>query len=269
MLSLEISTYAIHKAGTEKRHCEDAHAYDIALGRAAVADGASDAFESGPWARLLVASFVHSPPAANTREFVKWLQGRARMWNFSLDWTELPWYAQQKALDVGGLSTLLGFSLNRDASLNGNGKNGSAASEYWQAIAVGDSCLLQIRNKSVVKRFPVENTQAFDNMPGLLATRAETMESLLAKGEALACCSGTCQVGDIFLLATDAVAQWLYSLADLDALGMELQDWEDTLHLVEQDFETLVKDLRARSIMRNDDATLLVLRVVDNSDAAS
>lgn len=261
MLSFDITTYALHKAGTEKRHCEDAHAFDVEAGRAAVSDGASDAFESGPWARLLVASYVHSPPTSEFNEFIKWLQGRARMWNFSLDWGGLPWYAQQKALDVGGLATLLGFTLDRSARMNGS--NGSAHDAHWKALAVGDSCLLQIRDQMVVRRFPIENTQAFDNMPGLLSTRTETTESLLADGDALAYCQGTCQVGDIFLLATDAVAQWLYSLADLDALGMELQDWNDTLGQIEADFETLVKDLRARSIMRNDDVTLLVLRVVD------
>ncbi|HMB90217.1 MAG TPA: hypothetical protein VKP65_05175, partial [Rhodothermales bacterium] len=95
MLTLHITAHALHKEGTESRHCEDAYAYDAAKGLAAIADGASDAFEAGAWARLLVTTFIHNPPADDPAALADWVAGPARAWNASLRWEEMAWYADQ------------------------------------------------------------------------------------------------------------------------------------------------------------------------------
>jgi hypothetical protein len=82
----------------------------------------------------------------------------------------------------------------------------------------------------------------------------------LLKQDALHHLSGSCQAGDLFLMATDAMAEWLYSLADLDELKL---GWESVSNLIEDDFDTLIHELRTQSIIRNDDVTLLVVRVVE------
>lgn len=253
-LSLKISAYALHKEGTDMSLYEDAFAFDEAILRAAVADGASDAFEAGTWARLLVATFVHAPPSAEPDLFFEWLQGPARAWQATLDWERLPWYAEQKARDVGGLATLLGFRLERAADA---GRNPGTA--QWSALAVGDACLLHVRKHNVLIRFPLESVSAFNATPELLSTRLEHDRALL-KEDALRHLSGSCQAGDLFLLATDAMAEWLYSLADLDELKL---GWESVSNLIEEDFDTLIRELRTQSIIRNDDVTLLVVRVVE------
>ena len=111
-------------------------------------------------------------------------------------------------------------------------------------------------------RFPVQNASAFDSAPPLLSTRLQHDKSLLGAG-GLRHYDGTCQVGDLFLLATDAMAQWLYGLAELEDLKL---GWESVSMLIEEDFEALIKELRTQSIIRNDDVTLLVLRIAEASD---
>ena len=255
MLSLKISAHALHKAGTETRLYEDAFAFDEAAGRAAVADGASDAFEAGVWARLLVATYVHAPPTISPRAFLEWLQGPARAWSAMVNWAALPWYAEEKARTVGGLATLLGFSLDE-------GANGDAKTTCWRAVAVGDTCLLHVRKHEVLMRFPIENAEAFDTTPALLSTRLQHDKSVLEDG-ALRHYDGTCQAGDLFLLSTDAMAEWLYGLAELDDLKLS---WESVSTLIEEDFEGLIEELRTQSIIRNDDVTLLVLRVAEKGE---
>lgn len=255
MLSLKISAYALHKAGTETRLYEDAYAFDEATGRAAVADGASDAFEAGAWARLLASTYVHAPPPATPKAFLEWLRGPARAWNATLNWSTLPWYAEEKARNVGGLATLLGFTLDEAA-----GGDGDTQTASWGALAVGDACLLHVRKNDVLMRFPVESVDAFDATPTLLSTRLQHDKSMLDAG-GLRQYDGTCQAGDLFLLATDAMAEWLYGLADLDDLKL---GWESVSNLIEEDFEALIEELRTQSIIRNDDVTLLVLRVAEN-----
>lgn len=245
----------MHKAGTETRLYEDAYAFDEAAGRAAVADGASDAFEAGAWARLLVATFVHAPPDVEPKAFLEWLRGPARAWKATLNWNDLPWYAEQKARDVGGLATLLGFRLGESH------QNGGAPSAQWNALAVGDACLLHVRKHDVLMRFPVESAEAFGTDPPLLSTRLQHDKAMLAAGD-LRHYGGTCQAGDLFLLATDAMAEWLYSLADLADLKM---GWESVSNLIEEDFEALITELRTQSVIRNDDVTLLVLRIADEA----
>ncbi len=254
MLALTISAYTLQKEGTEPRQCEDAFAYDASAGRAALADGASDAFEAGTWARLLAAMFVHAPPEAGPEAFLDWVHAPARAWHASLRWDELPWYADQKARQVGGLATFLGFYF--DAAPEDD-EDGPAA---WRALAVGDACLLHFRNRSVLTRFPVEGADGFGTTPALLATRPEHNRALLEAGE-LQTTGGACQPGDLFLLATDALAEWLYRLPDLENARNDLPDWQTLSGLLEEDFVAVVEQLRARSAIRNDDVTLLVMRV--------
>ena len=260
MVTLQIKAYTLQKAGTQPDQYEDAFAYDAQAGRAAVADGASDAFEARGWATTLTQSFVKKPPEPDRDAFLEWLQIPSRAWHIVLPWDELPWYAEQKARDVGGLATLLGFYLVRGAEANGTPRD----EVPWRALAVGDACLLHLRDNTLVQRFPISETEGFNTTPALLSTRLEHDETVLDHGE-LQTCKGTCQAGDTFLLATDAMAERLYQLADLEDLHMGLPDWESILSLVDEDFEGLIGQFRSESLIRNDDVTLLIARVVEES----
>jgi hypothetical protein len=252
MLTLQISAHALQKGGTDPRHCEDAFAFDVTAGIAAIADGASDAFESGAWARLLVTTFVHSPPTDDPAKLPAWAAGPARAWNASLRWDDMAWYADQKAREVGGLATLLGFRMEKDAPIPG----------MWHALAVGDACLLHLRNRAVLTRFPIDEVVAFDSTPALLCTHHEH-NATLQGGEDIQVMYGTCRAGDIFLMATDALAEWLYAIPDLHEADSDLPDWGTLSSLLEEDFEAVIDQLRTQNALRNDDVTLMVMRVVE------
>jgi hypothetical protein len=263
MVILKTQAYTLQKAGTQPDQYEDAFAFDMRSGRAAVADGASDSFEARGWATTLTQSFVKKPPVPEQDAFMEWLEIPSRAWHVVLPWDELPWYAEQKARDVGGLATLLGFYLVRGAETNG------AVEDVirWRALAVGDACLLHLRDNELIHRFPIDKTEGFNSTPALLSTRLEHDAEVIESGE-LRTMEGTCQVGDTFLLATDAIAERLYDLADLEDLNIGLPDWESILSLMDDDFEGLIDQFREDALIRNDDVTLLVSRVEQQEDAS-
>ena len=72
----------------------------------------------------------------------------------------------------------------------------------WQAMALGDACLFQVRGADLIACFPVTHAADFGTTPALLSTRHDYNRRSL---EALGTCAGACAVGDLFVLATDAL----------------------------------------------------------------
>src|SRR4051794_29142331 len=82
------------KRGHTPEEYEDAFAADPALGRFAVADGASESSFAGQWARLLAEGFV--APGARPWRGADWLTAPRRRWAAEVLPLPLPWYAEAK-----------------------------------------------------------------------------------------------------------------------------------------------------------------------------
>jgi hypothetical protein len=98
---LQWRSFLVPKDGHTADECEDAAAGDPAVGRFAVADGASESFAAGEWARFLVDAFVHRGPMRD------WLAGPREDWAKAVAGQAMSWYAEEK-LTVGGHATFLG-----------------------------------------------------------------------------------------------------------------------------------------------------------------
>ena len=124
--------HAFHlpKSGNSAEEYEDAFAASPEHGRFAVADGASESSFAGLWARLLVEGFVKE--ARKPWEETGWLKPLHERWAAEVNRRPLPWYAEMKRQE-GAFATLLGFALR--------------SPDHWRAVAVGDSCLIQVRGE--------------------------------------------------------------------------------------------------------------------------
>jgi len=71
MLGLRVQTFSLPKRGYRPEEYEDAWAHTAT--RLALADGASDAFESRLWAQALVQAFIHQPPESHSAALLDWL----------------------------------------------------------------------------------------------------------------------------------------------------------------------------------------------------
>src|SRR5438552_3549953 len=145
----------IPKAGNADSEYEDAfcprHRIEGEIhSRFAVADGATETSFSGIWARQLVRAYC-SGAFDNLADITSIRAIQGKWWNIVRK-KPLAWYAEQK-LESGTFAALLGLTICAE----------SAASErgIWQATAVGDSCLVQMRGNTVFTTFPLASSEAF------------------------------------------------------------------------------------------------------------
>lgn len=232
------------KQGNTAEEYEDAGAGDASNGRFAVADGASEASFAASWARLLVKRFVSHP--GKPWHKLDWIEPLRKQWAAAVDGLELPWYAEEKR-DLGAFATFLGLVFRPSAV----GKHG-----YWRALSVGDCCLFHTRGGRLTHSFPLTKSTDFGSAPQLLRSRGSD-----ATHAPHQLAHGRWHAQDRFLLMTDALAQWFL---------FRLEQGKDPLaeisHLLTEDspqdvFADWIAERRAKSVLRNDDVTLIVVDV--------
>jgi len=124
------------KPGASANQCEDAYAYSDTRWLAAVCDGASNAFESRLWARMLSQGFVADSPLGCAEDgLLDWADFIARRWSQAIPWQALNVFQEAKARE-GSASTLVGLELTMSPRQPTTGT--------WRCLALGDSCLFQV-----------------------------------------------------------------------------------------------------------------------------
>lgn len=215
----------------------------------AVADGATESSFASEWAKMLTRAFVKKPFTT-----IETLQDRTKIlskrWERIINEISLPWFAEEKARQ-GAFATILGLELN--SSPNSSHESGS-----WSAIAVGDTCLFQIRNENLICSFPISDASEFGNTPPLLSTNLARSSQLW---EYVKTHSAEWKVGDVFLLATDAIACWFLYEHERDE-----RPWNILLGFPEdprpsKSFKLWADNARRSSKLKNDDLTLLLLEL--------
>lgn len=232
---VETHVWAMPKRGESMDAYEDAAFLrtDTWPVRAAVADGATESVFARAWAKRLVHGLVErgTVPKSLRAAVPDWQeawQGAVRERTRGR-----PWYVEAKAAE-GAFATLLGVSIHGDG--------------HWRAVGVGDCCLFQVRAGRLLQSWPFEKGDVFTNRPALVPSDpARGMPTIRGT-------SGAWSRGDIFLLATDAVAAWLLHSSSSARPGV-IGEWD------EDQFRHAVDRARAAETLRNDDATLLVIHV--------
>ena len=243
---------------------QDASCIDTEHHIAAIADGVSSALFSGPWAAILAEAVVaDSPNPGDPQEFGAWLEQQRARWAASIDTSSLGWFQKAK-LPTGAFSTLLYARVCEvDSAGAGYLRSGSAervggafGGYRLVAFALGDSCLFQVRDGELVRSFPLETSAQFEADPIVLGSVDRKRDHLLE----FAILDEMCYAGDELILCTDAVAEW----AARSYEHGEGPVWNDFWQMSEDDWRAGVVWLRQERQMRIDDATMLMLRVVDD-----
>ena len=174
---------------------EDACAANVALGRFAIADGATESSYAALWARLLVEGFVNvSGP--NTECWQAWLPALQSKWEAEVGKRPLSWFAEIK-WQQGAFATFLGLVIEPPR---------------WRALAVGDSYLFHIRDQKLLCAFPMTRSCDFACSPWLIGSRGFTTEMMAMREMRL---EGEFVPGDRLWLMTDALAQCLLRMAEV------------------------------------------------------
>jgi hypothetical protein len=161
-------------------------------------------------------------------------------WRKEIGRKPLPWYAEMKR-EQGAFATFLGIALRRP--------------DHWRAVAVGDSCLFQVRGAETVTSFPLKSSAEFGNHPALIGSQSKPGVDVKPTLKQL---TGRWQPGDHFLLMTDALAQWYLREHEQDRRPWELLEPVLAAEDPAAVFAALVVELRDRGDLKNDDVTLLL-----------
>lgn len=264
-----ITCFHLHKGGGRAEEYEDAYTVlprvpaseeiDISSLKIAVSDGASESVLAGLWARSLTDHFVSVAPETlvSAEDFGNEAVTATASWGATLtgyvaqreaDGRPIKWYEQTK-LDRGAYATLLAVSF----CAPGEGDLPDLRDEgRWFAAAIGDCCLFQVRDGSLVEAFPIAESKDFNTSPLLLNSRNQD-SALIA--ERVAVTAGTVRQQDDIYLCTDAVAAWF--LREVEHSGRPWETLRDLGTSDGPDFADFVEEERSSGRMRNDDATLI------------
>ena len=217
------------------------------VARVAVSDGASESAFAREWANILTDAFVALPLnlcGLNENSLTAWLGPAQERWHAGVPWDRIPWHGEAKAR-AGAFATLLGLTIGTSPD------NSQRLS--WQAVAVGDSCLFIVRDDRLWLSFPIEDAADFDNNPDLVCSNPANAGGLW---EGVCLDSGECAGGDLFILASDALACWfLAQNADGE------KPWKTLLSLDSSGWDAWAEEQRHKGLMRNDDTTLVIIKV--------
>jgi hypothetical protein len=161
-----------------------------------VADGATEAFDARRWALRLAESWVASEiaPVSNP-EFGGWVATQGTWLKALWDGHELPWYADEKRT-AGSFAAFVGLRIDE-----------LTQGVEWRAVALGDSCLIQLRNEQIIAAMPLKTSEDFNSAPPLLPSNEVLREAALARAVYTV---GQVLKGDTFLLLSDAIAAWFF-----------------------------------------------------------
>ena len=256
MTLLPPRSFRLPKSGNSPAEYEDASlvVYPQRMGasgrrtaRAAMSDGASESAFAREWANVLVDAFVSRPPdmcGLTEHSMSDWLASAQEEWDAGVPWDRIPWHGEAKAR-AGAFATLLGLTVAV--------RSGSSQRLSWRAVAVGDSCLFVVRDDRLWLSFPLEDAAQFDNSPTLVCSNPDNVGDLW---ENVHRTGGDCVAGDSFILASDALACWF-----LDRSAEGEKPWETLLSLDASGWGTWVEEQRRAGAMRNDDTTVVIIRV--------
>jgi hypothetical protein len=124
----------------------------------------------------------------------------------------------------------------------------------WHAVAVGDTCLFQVRADRLEVAFPLARAEDFHSSPWLVGSRqppagVPSQHSVRAEGE--------WRGGDRVYLMTDALAHWF--LAQHEAGRGPWRVLDELLARPRDAFEGWAQAQRAAGWLRNDDVTLVAI----------
>lgn len=240
---LQLRQLLLPKLDHAASECEDAIAIDSESCRFAVADGATEAFDARNWAERLAQNWVRNESALTRDEFRDWVAAEGRELHDSWSGLSLSWYSEEKAR-TGSFAAFVGVEIDLRSE-----------TPSWNAIALGDACLLHCRRGTLLKSLPLSRSESFNTAPVLVASNCSMHEAIM---ESVVTASGECKCGDVLLLMSDAAASWyLQSLERNDPRAGDLLTTPQ-----DEELRQFFDEERLAGRIRNDDIAIVRIEIM-------
>lgn len=234
------------KAGSPALEWEDGAGSDFGpRSRFVVVDGATEAYDSVRWVDQLVASFIEAGPVVTPDALGGWFGAMQQQWISSAPSRFANVIEEYKFRNDGSFATFIGGEL---LDLDG-------PQPRWVAAALGDAVLFHVRACRLVTHFPPLSVDDFGLVPDGVDTRSAALPQMMRN---LTFGHGPLRPGDLLFVATDAFAHWMLHevTANQDKLWTVLSELDH-----DATFRELVADQRGTGRLRNDDVTLMRIRI--------
>jgi hypothetical protein len=240
---LKVSVFVAPKSGSSVLECEDSVGLMRRRMRFCVADGATEAFDSRYWARLLTKCWSLSPVVLmSPQQIGEWLGAIGDRFHSRWEGKRLPWYSEEKSL-AGAFAAFTGLVFESEG---GNLR--------WTAAVLGDSCLFRLTNDGALHgTIPDMSAVGVYRRPTLIPSRRSLQADAVSR---ILFATGEVSEGDIFLLLTDAIAAWYARVLEEDrALARRF----DTMlaNSRQAEVEELIHRERERGTLHNDDIAVI------------
>ena len=250
MIKLIAKSFITSKNGEIAADCQDAREQNEAIGRYAVADGATLSFFPKKWAELLVKRFCYpGEPSLSLEEknWKEWIEPIQQEW---LQWVSETVRETKTYILVDRLSRLEP-ALSTFIGLEFDVNEGE-----WRAIILGDSCLFH-QSGTEFKSHLLEKLEDFQYRPKSFASFPKD-NPIGGDPDVI---GDKAIPGDLFILATDALAKWIIQqnkAGNLERILNQLKQIE-----TDEQFDRFVDEARDREDIRlvNDDVTLMLISV--------
>jgi hypothetical protein len=240
---LQVSVFIAPKSGSSVLECEDSVGLMRHRMRFCVADGATEAFDSRYWARLLTKCWSLSPVAFMSQQpFGEWLRAIGDRFDSRWEGKRLPWYSEEKSF-AGAFAAFAGLVFESDG---GNLR--------WAAAVLGDSCLFRLTGDGALNgTIPDMSAVGVYRRPTLIPSKHSLQADAVSR---ILFATGDVSEGDIFLLLTDAIAAWYARALEEDkALARRFDTMlAGSCHAELQD---LIHRERERGALHNDDVAVI------------
>jgi hypothetical protein len=252
---LKVSALVVPKNGSTVRECEDSVGVGRCGMRFCVADGATEAFDSRRWARLLTKCWSLGANAIiSPEQFGGWLPAIGERFHSRWEGKQLPWYSEEKSRG-GAFAAFAGLAFESDGP-----------TLRWAAAALGDSCLFRLTaGGALCGTIPDVAGIGSHRRPMLVPSKRALQADALSH---LVSGSGEASKGDIFLLLTDAIAAWYARMLEGEPDLARLFD-AMVSGSCQAEVEDLIHRERARGALQNDDVAAVRVQCADDRGGAS
>jgi len=268
---LTIRAFLMPKERETLDDCEDVVSIHQNQRCFAISDGAGTASYSAEWARALCRQAMDTPPPVfadverATAEGRKEDEDRLRgWWESAVNYwgPEVPWERLTSRLTMfnkareGSGATVAGIEI-----LEGGGQEGVR----FRAWALGDTCVIHLRENKVLASRPMAQADQFNCAPLLLMTRPGFIEIYLRHWQSW---ESTLVPGDIVLMGTDALSKYLLGAFETGA-GSDVLSWLRDLQCESRiegwrKFGEFVEARRREGQMKNDDVAVVLIKLKED-----
>ena len=244
---MKVRGYITHKAAENYSDCADYFRICPRTKRVAVSDGVSQSTMPLEWAMTLVNAYVDGRwmPGQDVSSLQQsWLNDALAYLKAQKDAGNNPWMLENCLLNRDGAgATFCGVEFSKK--------------DKWAAIILGDSCLVEIKDKEKITAIHSSNTGAFNNRP-------DYFDSFNGVSGTITFCKGEIDRKSSLLLVSDPFSELFQKVKGTPNETVIINEIF-SLGNDHSAFERLVDRFREKYGMHNDDSTLLIIEY-DRSD---